>query len=205
MNQITLKAETIIALIKSVKNTIDKNCPTKIMSTIKMDVSEGCITASACDGFRVMQARVAYDKKEVTPFTFYMDTLDIPKDVESVEIREIENGAEVELFKQGAKILYKFETPEGKFPDLSVIIPRTDEALTVELNAKKLIELLKPFAKQKDKDHRVRLSFGKVQSEGIGRSSPKLEAADTVCGLVDGIISYQAIILPLRKLENERN
>ena len=191
MNKITLTNDQLKRVFEVAQSTIAKNATRPVLQYAKATVKGSELTVVACDGWRLSRYKLELKGQEAD-FGFYFKPFALPKTLISAEIEKLDDKVIFTLNCSEWQQSYIFPQPSGDFIDADKIIPPRTENLAISFNAKGLMDALKPFAKNSDRHHIVKLNFVPVNSGGINAMSP-----GTLTGKIDDA-NVEILVLPVR-------
>lgn len=191
MNKITLTNDQLKRVFEVAQSTIAKDATRPILQYAKATVKGSELTVVACDGWRLSRYKLELKGQEAD-FGFYFKPFALPKTLISAEIEKLDDKVIFTLNCSEWQQSYIFPQPSGDFIDADKIIPPRTENLAISFNAKGLMDALKPFAKNSDRHHIVKLNFVPVNSGGINAMSP-----GTLTGKIDDA-NVEILVLPVR-------
>ena len=191
MNKITLTNDQLKRVFEVAQSTIAKDATRPVLQYAKATVKGSELTVVACDGWRLSRYKRELKGQEAD-FGFYFKPFALPKTLISAEIEKLDDKVIFTLNCSEWQQSYIFPQPSGDFIDADKIIPPRTENLAISFNAKGLMDALKPFAKNSDRHHIVKLNFVPVNSGGINAMSP-----GTLTGKIDDA-NVEILVLPVR-------
>lgn len=191
MNKITLTNDQLKRVFEVAQSTIAKDATRPVLQYAKATVKGSELTVVACDGWRLSRYKLE-PKGQEADFGFYFKPFALPKTLISAEIEKLDDKVIFTLNCSEWQQSYIFPQPSGDFIDADKIIPPRTENLAISFNAKGLMDALKPFAKNSDRHHIVKLNFVPVNSGGINAMSP-----GTLTGKIDDA-NVEILVLPVR-------
>lgn len=191
MKKITLTNSQLKRVFEIAQSAISKDAARPIFQYAKATVCSNEFTSVSLDGYMLSRIKLKLSEPAEENFEFYYKPFALPKTLQTVEIEKTDDAVEFTLFCTEWKQKYIFSQPQSDFVDVEKIIPTTDESLTIVLDAKMLLEALKPLAKSPERHNAVSFNFVRLNN-GIASLSPMI-----VTRKEDGI-SYETLILPLR-------
>ncbi len=191
MNKITLTNDQLKRVFEVAQSTIAKDATRPVLQYAKATVKGSELTVVACDGWRLSRYKLELKGQEAD-FGFYSKPFALPKTLISAEIEKLDDKVIFTLNCSEWQQSYIFPQPSGDFIDADKIIPPRTENLAISFNAKGLMDALKPFAKNSDRHHIVKLNFVPVNSGGINAMSP-----GTLTGKIDDA-NVEILVLPVR-------
>lgn len=191
MNKITLTNDQLKRVFEVAQSTITKDATRPVLQYAKATVKGSELTVVACDGWRLSRYKLELKGQEAD-FGFYFKPFALPKTLISAEIEKLDDKVIFTLNCSEWQQSYIFPQPSGDFIDADKIIPPRTENLAISFNAKGLMDALKPFAKNSDRHHIVKLNFVPVNSGGINAMSP-----GTLTGKIDDA-NVEILVLPVR-------
>ena len=191
MNKITLANDQLKRVFEVAQSTIAKDATRPVLQYAKATVKGSELTVVACDGWRLSRYKLELKGQEAD-FGFYFKPFALPKTLISAEIEKLDDKVIFTLNCSEWQQSYIFPQPSGDFIDADKIIPPRTENLAISFNAKGLMDALKPFAKNSDRHHIVKLNFVPVNSGGINAMSP-----GTLTGKIDDA-NVEILVLPVR-------
>lgn len=191
MNKITLTNDQLKRVFEVAQSTIAKDATRPVLQYAKATVKGSELTVVACDGWRLSRYKLELKGQEAD-FGFYFKPFALPKTLISTEIEKLDDKVIFTLNCSEWQQSYIFPQPSGDFIDADKIIPPRTENLAISFNAKGLMDALKPFAKNSDRHHIVKLNFVPVNSGGINAMSP-----GTLTGKIDDA-NVEILVLPVR-------
>ena len=191
MNKITLTNDQLKRVFEVAQSTIAKDATRPVLQYAKATVRGSELTVVACDGWRLSRYKLELKGQEAD-FGFYFKPFALPKTLISAEIEKLDDKVIFTLNCSEWQQSYIFPQPSGDFIDADKIIPPRTENLAISFNAKGLMDALKPFAKNSDRHHIVKLNFVPVNSGGINAMSP-----GTLTGKIDDA-NVEILVLPVR-------
>ena len=191
MNKITLTNDQLKRVFEVAQSTIAKDATRPVLQYAKATVKGSELTVVGCDGWRLSRYKLELKGQEAD-FGFYFKPFALPKTLISAEIEKLDDKVIFTLNCSEWQQSYIFPQPSGDFIDADKIIPPRTENLAISFNAKGLMDALKPFAKNSDRHHIVKLNFVPVNSGGINAMSP-----GTLTGKIDDA-NVEILVLPVR-------
>ena len=191
MNKITLTNDQLKRVFEVAQSTIAKDATRPVLQYAKATVKGSELTVVACDGWRLSRYKLELKGQEAD-LGFYFKPFALPKTLISAEIEKLDDKVIFTLNCSEWQQSYIFPQPSGDFIDADKIIPPRTENLAISFNAKGLMDALKPFAKNSDRHHIVKLNFVPVNSGGINAMSP-----GTLTGKIDDA-NVEILVLPVR-------
>ena len=191
MNKITLTNDQLKRVFEVAQSTIAKDATRPVLQYAKATVKGSELTVVACDGWRLSRYKLELKGQEAD-FGFYFKPFALPKTLISAEIEKLDDKVIFTLNCSEWQQSYIFPQPSGDFIDADKIIPPRTENLAISFNAKGLMDALKPFAKNSDRHHIVKLNFVPVNSGGINAMSP----GTLTCKIDDA--NVEILVLPVR-------
>ena len=191
MNKITLTNDQLKRVFEVAQSTIAKDATRPVLQYAKATVKGSELTVVACDGWRLSRYKLELKGQEAD-FGFYFKPFALPKTLISAEIEKLDDKVIFTLNCSEWQQSYIFPQPSGDVIDADKIIPPRTENLAISFNAKGLMDALKPFAKNSDRHHIVKLNFVPVNSGGINAMSP-----GTLTGKIDDA-NVEILVLPVR-------
>lgn len=199
MQKITFNGDILKTILQAAASAVsDDRFDRPALCFIRIKVSEKTIKATALDGWKMIQTEHQHDCADVTPFDCYIKPVKLPRHYGSVTIEKLvarnQPAARLSVEVSDGELSYLFLEPQETkvFKSIENIIPPAVPELSICVDAKKLIEILKPFTKTLDLYNAVQLRFA-GDEKGIEQQKPIRLVS--VCK----DLTASAILLPIRR------